>query len=95
MPASGLRSSLHPPLETSTCRAVRARISGTSRQVSRGLACSISAATPDTIGAEAEVPPKSSVYLSFTEVVVISGAVAGVVLRPDGAQTVRFAPRSL
>ena len=42
-----------------TARALAARISCTSRYPRRGLACSISATTPDTIGAAAEVPLKN------------------------------------
>ena len=66
-----------------------------------GLAWSISATTPETIGVAAEVPLKLSVYWFCSAVVDTSGregapSIPSVRLRSaDGAQTVRLGPRSL
>src|SRR5690606_7813018 len=83
--------SLQPALVGEFRRAVDARISWTSRQVSEGFACSIRATVPETIGELADVPVKSETYWLFSAVVVIAPLVPSLL---EGAQTRTLAPVS-
>src|SRR5690606_4862853 len=82
---------LHPALPGELRLAVAARISGTSRQVSAGFACSISATVPETMGELAVGPVKVDWWGLFSPVVV-TGRFSGRLL--DGAQTRTLAPVS-
>ena len=74
------------------CRAVAAKISLMSRQVSSGLACRISAATPATCGDAADVPPKMYWYrFEFSVVTMLRCLRVGSL---DGAHTHNDAPSS-